>query len=859
MVALYRSVVLRHLRRDWGKGLLAVIGVAIGVSVFVAIRLANTTIFSAFTSSLDEVAGRANLQVVANDGLGFDERLLGRLRSVRAVRAAAPVVEQYAEVYDRWDSSSVKGGTPILLFGVDVFSEGSFRVYSSNVDPSQSQRDSTAALRFLLEPDAVIITSKLAGEYHLARGDTLRLVANGERIPLRVVDIIVPRGTASVLGGNFALIDIASLQETFRRLGRIDRIDLLVDDTDRSSIREYLGSTLPANVVVRDPASRGGQVTQMLASFDLNLTALAFIALFVAMFIIYNTTLTSTLRRRRELGILRSLGASRSTIIWLILAEAGTIGVIGSAVGVVLGIGLAQLALEQVSRTVTALYLLTVVDDITISSVTLLVGAGLGIIVSLVSALPVAVEASRASPRETFAVESLEKKVRLRIGAILLVTTICILAALAAAWLGDKLLSPLLGFISAGLLLLGIAFLTPIFVRLASRIFGGTLRSIFGVEGELANAWLVSSLGRTSTAIAALMTAIAMLISISTMVDSFRRTVEYWMRGTINADLYLTASSNRISGSTQFPLPNEVVGYMDSLPGVAHADALRRTRVGYRGATVTVSGSRFNVPEGISSLSFIGTPWNEAMAHLAQGEVAVSEGFAMRFEKSLGDTIKVSTTTGAKSFTIGGIYYDYSSDGGTVMMRKDLFASAFADSTTNSMALYLRDPSEMESTRRTIERRFSGKYSLLVYSNRSLRDDALLVFDQTFAITYALQLVAIIVAAFGVANTLAALVVERRREIAIIRAIGGSSAQVRKMTLVQAGLIGLASQGLGVGAGLLLSMILIYVINRVSFGWTIQMTISPSLIGVSALLVLATSLLAGIIPANKAGKIINNY
>ncbi len=350
------------------------------------------------------------------------------------------------------------------------------------------------------------------------------------------------------------------------------------------------------------------------------------------------------------------------------------------------------------------------------------------------------------------------------------------------------------------------------------------------------------------------MTAIAMVIGVSTMVDSFRRTVEYWMRQTTNADLYLTISSNRLTPAALAPMPEEIIRYIDSLPEARYVDALRRIRLDYGGSTIMFSGVRLNVPEGEASLSFQEGRWEEVTRALDTGAVAVSEGFAMRHRKGRGDTIVIGTPTGRHALTIAGIYYDYTNDAGAAMVRPPTFARLFNDTASNNVAIYLRDPSKLEATRAKIERQFSGRYSLVIYSNRALREEALLVFDQTFSITYALQLVAIIVAAIGVANTLAAMVVERSREIGILKAVGATAGQLRKMTLVQAGLIGVASQVLGIGAGLGLSAILIYVINRVSFGWTIQFTLSPGIILLSSLLVIATAFIAGLAPANAAAR-----
>ncbi len=851
---LFRTITLRHFRTEWGKLILSIVGVAIGVAVFIAVHLANTTAYSAFLSSLDAVAGRANLQVLSGNGLGFDEGIITRLRRSPAVEAAAPIIEQYAQVIDSTGLAEEGRGTPLLVFGIDFFAEAKFRDYTFPGDSTRSADSGEGGLRFLTERNAIIITDKLASRYGIVRGDSIRLMAGGRRLTFHVVNVIVPEGTAAALGGNFALLDIASAQEVFGRIGKLDRIDLLVDDKDREGVRDYLAANMPDGVVVQEPQARGAQTSKMLDAFSLNLTALAFIALFVSMFIIYNTMLTNALRRRRELGIMRAVGATRGNITLLFLSEAALLGILGSAIGIPLGVVLAQAAVKEVTQTVTALYILTVADRVTIDMTVLALGGALGVLTSIISALPSALEASRAHPRETFSVQTLERKVALSYGRILGGCAATLALGYGAALLSERFQSPLLGFLSAGLVLIGFALLTPGFIRGANSLFGRLIRKVFGVEGDLANAYLLQSLGRASTAVAALMTAIAMLVGVSTMIGSFRATVDYWLAQTITADLYMTVSSNRLSGGEATPLPEEVVRFSDSLPEAAFVDALRRIRTAYRGRTIWVSGTRFSLPKDTATLSFKEGVWEEVMAELEGPAVAVSETFALRFEKSLGDTIHLGKIPEAQGLRIAGIYYDYSSDAGSVMMRKPRFAAIYGDTSSNNVVLYLRDPSTLEKTRETIERRFGGTYSLVIYSNRSLREEALKIFDQTFAITYALQLVAIVVAAIGVANTLAALVVERSREIGILKAVGATGGQLRKMTLVQAGLIGGASQILGSVAGLALSAILIYVINRVSFGWTIQFRLSPEVLLLSSVAMIVTALIAGLGPAGAAAR-----
>ncbi|MBC8144807.1 MAG: FtsX-like permease family protein, partial [bacterium] len=564
-------------------------------------------------------------------------------------------------------------------------------------------------LAFLLQPRAIIITTKLAATLDADVGDSIAMIAAGRRVVFDVVGIITPDETASALGGSFAMLDIASAQEMFGRVGKLDRIDLLVPEREAPAIAEYLTTLAPAGVVVQAPSRRNEQTLRMLDAFSLNLTALAFIALFVSMFIIYNTMLTSTLRRRRELGILRAVGATRGTIVALFLGEATVIGLLGAAVGIPLGVLFARFALDQVVRTVSALYILTVAENITVDTWTLVLGGAIGLVTSILSALPPALEASHVHPRETFSVQSFESGVTRRYRKFVIASVVILLTAWLAAVQGLAMNNPLLGMAGAGLVLIGFALLTPIFLRGFDRFLSRPLKRLTGVAGELANAYLMQSLGRASTAIAALMTAIAMLVGISTMVGSFRATVELWMRQTVTADLYLTISSNRLSASTIVPMPREILDYLDTLSQASHVDAMRRIKTSYAGRTITVSGARLTMPDGDASLTFHEGTFDDVLKALDTGAIAISEAFAIRFDKHTGDTIVLATSTGQRALSIAGVYYDYTTDAGAVIMRNATFARVYDDSTMSNAAVYLRDASQLENVRAAIERRFASR------------------------------------------------------------------------------------------------------------------------------------------------------
>jgi putative ABC transport system permease protein len=232
----------------------------------------------------------------------------------------------------------------------------------------------------------------------------------------------------------------------------------------------------------------------------------------------------------------------------------------------------------------------------------------------------------------------------------------------------------------------------------------------------------------------------------------------------------------------------------------------------------------------------------------------VTESFSLRHQVDTGDRINLNTPQGERNFLISGVFYDYSTDWGMILMERNLFQSLWNDETFHSAGIYLKEGTSLDSFKEMIRERFSKPYQLFVVSHRELRNEVLKVFDQTFAITYALELIAIFVAILGIINSLNGLVIERQRDIGILRSIGGLRSQIQKTILIEAGLIGFFSLILGLLCGFLLSLLLIYVINKQSFGWTIQFTIPVMRLIAFWAMVMVASLIAGFIPARRAAR-----
>ena len=837
---LLRNITLRHLQHHKGRTLLSIVGIALGVGVFVSVQMAIYTAIESFNASVDHVSGKANLQVTSF-GRGFSEEVYLEVKKVSGVKAATPVIQYVSKIDEPI-------GEPLYLLGIDVFSDKPFREY-------QFYGAEEDGLLFLKNPHSIAITEKLANRHGLKRGDKISLIVGSKRVTLTITNLLKMEGPANSLEGNFGLIDIASAQEALEKVGLIDRIDLMVDKSvPVEMIERELKKVIPPGVEVRRSDTRSGQIEKMVSAFHLNLTALSFISLIVGMFLIYNAISVSVIQRRREIGILRSVGVTRSQVLSLFISEAALIGCLGSLVGIGIGIGLAKIMLYLVSRTITALYILVKAEHLLISPSVLMAGFGMGVLASVLSAIGPAREASKIAPKEALALGTLETKIRIRLGYLSLIGVGLLILSLVLALQKPIFHRPIFGFVAALLILIGVSFLIPSVITLLNRLLAPILRFLFKSEGKLASRYIHDSMARTVITIAALMTALSMLISISIMILSFRKTVDLWVEQSINGDVFIFPGSYSITGYSAL-LPLEVFRALPSLPGVKAVDSFRALEVEYQGYPAIIASVDGQVFLNLKVIRFTRGNPQTILQQFASGQaVLVTESFSLRHHVKAGDRIKLNTPQGDREFPVSGVFYDYSSDWGIVLMEKKVYQSLWNDETLHSAGIYLKEGVSQQAFKETIRERYSKPYRLFVVSHRELRNEVLKIFDQTFAITYALEFIAIIVAILGIINSLNALIIERQRDIGIIRAVGGFRKQVQKATLIEAGMIGFFSHILGLLCGFLLSILLIYVINKQSFGWTIQFSIPLRSLIESWLVVMVTSIGAGFIPARRAAK-----
>jgi putative ABC transport system permease protein len=878
MMSLFHQFIVRPLAGEKIRTATTIVGVALGIAVVIAIQLTNASSVRGFESALETVAGKTAIEIIGA-GTGVDETRIPELGWLREFGRISPVIEGSAALVlgDVRSLNSRRQLEAVKILGIDILRDQPFRDYQllqlqrldgdglSRRRPNDAEAidDYTTQqfLEILTNERSVVITEKLAKRRGYQIGGEMRLMIGDRVLPFTVRGYLKDEGPARVLDGNFILMDIAAAQLAFDRLGRVDRVEvLLADAADLDAALEAIAARLPPGLSAQRPSRRSQQVETMLAAFHANLTALSWIALIVGLFLVYNTITISVVARRQEIGTLRALGLTRRKVLVLFLGEAAALAAAGIIVGLGLARVLADAALTLTSSTVTTLYIAAAAAPPAMHLGHVWTAIAIGLPLSLVAAAVPALEASRVPPTAAMrGHDTLEMRTHLRPLA-LIVPLVLLAIAYALAQLPPIGRRPMFAYASSLALVIGAAFLVPAIMFGLARIGRVVLRRRLGVEGLLAHANLTAAIPRLSISVAALSVSLSMMVAIAVMIGSFRDTVIYWVGQTLRADLFIGPGIRPTVGSEQTVSP-EVIARLGTHPDVAALDEFRNLDLVYEGNLAVLGAGSYGVVLEHGSLLFKSPADAREQLRRAIGQdaVIISEPFAMRYGKRDGDVVEIPTPQGPRPFRVAAVYYDYASDRGVVVMDRGTFRKHFGDLPPSGVAAYLREGVDPERVRTEMLAMLDEGHRAFIYSNSTLRREILSVFDSTFAITYALELIAIVVAMLGVAGTLLTLVLERRRELSLLRLTGADRRQVRRMVIIEAALIGGISQGIGLAVGFALSMVLIYVVNVQSFGWTIQFHVPAAfLIQASIAVIIATSI-AGIYPARRAAQLVLSH
>jgi putative ABC transport system permease protein len=839
----------RYISRRFLQSLLFVVGVALGVAMVIAIDIANTSASRAFDLSTESVTGKATHQITGGPG-GLPTGVYTRLRLDLRLRDAAPVVSDYVRVAEL-------GNQPLRLLGVDVFAEPPFRSYLETVEVEGESAQSTfdALNRFIAQPGTVLISQTLASRFGIAPGDTLTLRPGERPVTVRVIGTLRAADRVSVQAlDDLILADIATAQEIMNRPGVLSRIDLILPpDYDLAQIE----ALLPPGAMLTTVREASSTLQQMTAAFELNLQALSLLALVVGVFLIYNTVTFSVVQRRPVIGTLRALGATRAQIFALILGEALILGLAGTALGLGLGVIFGRGVVGLVSQTISDLYFTVNVQGITVSSFTLIKGAGIGLAASILAAVVPSYDATHTPPVGVQRRSDVEQRARrlvpyMTLGAVAL-------GAMGYALLSLPTQDIVIGFIALFAIVFAGALLTPAVMLLLMRAASPLTEALFGVLGRMASRAVVRALSRTSVAVAALTVAVSVIVGVGVMIGSFRNTVADWLDTTLEADIFISAPSV-VANRATVDVDPAIVQTLAALDGVAQVVTSRSVTViapdypDLPPVNLNAANGEVAARPRRFAWTSVGDDYQPA---LDAGQIMVSEPFAFRRGITPEhNTLTLLTDRGPHTFTIVAVYYDYSTDQGAVFMADSVYRQWYDDPFISAAALFLEDGVDPAAMIDRLRREVLVDTDMRPQANSELRAGVFEVFERAFTVTIALQVLATLVAFIGILSALMALQLEHTREYGVMRATGMTARQLWRYTLIQTGLMGTTAGLLALPIGLVLALVLIYVINVRSFGWTMQLALLPGefiqAFGVAVLAALA----AGIYPAWRLSQLV---
>lgn len=836
---LLRRFTLRHWRLAPKQSALLVLILALGVAVFVSVRLANRAAVSSFSNFTETLTGQSDWTIQAPAGT-LPETILPELRAAFDGRPVhiVPVVETTASSPPSSPDENRFERPTYTLLGVDLLALGNL---ARPQDKSFFQTDDFWS-SFNAGPQVWL--SRAFADPLPTR---VELVINETLHTLPVAGVIPAAADAPVPPATLMILNLASLQHLAGKTGRLDRIEFIIEsgpraDTRRGELKAILKNLGQdgARWLVSTPGARRDTAEAMTRAFRLNLTVLSLIALLVGLYLIFQALDGAVVRRRPEIAILRSLGVEEASIRRVWLCESALLGFAGGALGLLLGWAGAQIAVRAVAQTVNALYYATTVSSAHLELGEIGIGLALGVGAALVAGWWPAREAARTPPAQVLQRGAAPAPGfrALRSGGlgVALLAAGVIFAQLSPLRFEGGSRFPLAGYAAAFLWIFGAgllcSFLLPPFARLA-RGWGARVAPV-----QVALGHLRAPSGRHRLAAAALLCAIGMTAGMAILVASFEQTMQGWIKRTLQADLYLSSSGSQSAGS-QNRISGPAARALAAHPAVARAGMIVTYPISLYGIPTVLSGADLADAATRPDLPWLREPADDAVFDPARNaELAlVSESFTERFRVGAGDALTIPTPSGPQTVTIAGVFADYGNERGSILIDRPHLRAWFDEDAVTSVSLYVKPGVDPDTLRADLTNAHPG---LSVFTNATLRAEVLRIFRQTFSITYALEVIGVVVAMTGLALTLASVLLDRRDELTTLRALGFR----RREIALAASIEGLAVSACAVLGGLALSgalgWLLIYVINKQSFGWTLAYALPIGQLAALAFAVLLT-------------------
>ncbi len=803
MITLLRHLSWPELRHHAGRHALAVLAVMLGVALAFSVHLINASALAEFAGAVRSVGGEPDLSLRSSTSSGFDEALYARVAAHPRVVLASPVVE-----IDTYALDAAGQRKPLRVLGIDA-------LVAPQLAPALSPQPAKGEERFAtLDPGTVFLNPVAQRSFGLEAGDELRVQSGLALLPLRIA------GGNATPGAPLAVMDIAGAQAAFGQLGRLSRLDLrLAAGADRGAVLRELG--LPPELRAAEPGEATARLSNVSRAYRVNLTVLALVALFTGAFLVFSILSLAVAKRLPQFALLGVLGLTSRQRLQLVLAESAAIGIVGSVLGIAAGTGLALVALRWLGGDLGGGYFEGVAPSLQFTAAAAALYAGLGVLAALIGGALPARAAQRIAPAQ--ALKGLGEAGHSSgppwLGPALM--TAGALLALAPPIAGLALAA----YASVALLLIGGIACVPAGVALLLRLVRPSTQPQWLLAVERARHLRSSA----TVAVAGVVASLSLAVALTVMVASFRDAVSRWLDTVLPADLYVRTASPGGGGNETAWLPPDFAAAARALPGVARAEALRATALPLdpsRPAPVLIARPLNDAARTLPLVGELLPPKpgersayvSEAMAALYEAAPGTRLTLPLTRTLSDGATRAVSAT-----FFVRGVWRDYARQHGAVVVAEADFRALTGDARVNDLALTLAPGADSAALQQQL-RALAGDPALIEFAQASeIRAASLRIFDRSFAVTYWLQAVAIVIGLFGIAASFSAQVLARRKEFGLLAHLGFTRPQVLAIVAGEGAAWTAAGALLGLALGLAVSVVLVHVVNPQSFHWTMEL------------------------------------
>ena len=850
---LSRLLTFRSLRTRFLRTFLSTFGIVLGVASILSIGVTNQTAMRAITRLFESTSGKANLVVNSADSsdTSFSELTLSRVKSVSGVYTAVPSLQVTTMLADSAPADVLSLG----FFGVDM---GGLMLYGIEPTSDMKTREYTLVAGEFLSDDLraqeIVLVEDFCEDNDLELGDRIPILTPSGMEDLRLVGMISRDGVGQVNNGAFGVIPIETAQKLFELHAKYTQIDLILHSDYNSAealdmMKGHLQSRLGEEYSVIFPASQGKRMAQMLSSYQIGLNFMSGMALFVGAFLIYNAFTMTVVERKREFGTLRIIGMTRRQVVGQVLSEANLLGFLGAALGVGLGMlmatGLTRLMSWVIDQEL---------DKIILDTQLLIVSTSVGIVVTVFAAVLPAVQAGKISPLEALRVRGVEKEGWLirhggKLGLVLLIIATIILIANPFPY--DVQFR--LGSVAVFTLFFGATLLIPDTLNLWERMVRPIVRRIYGNAGYLGSRNLQRSRLRATLTVAALMVGVAMVLIVKSMTSSFGSDLQVWINSYIGGDFYVTST---------LPMRQELVRRLEAVPGVDSVAPIRYLETSWYLPDGEQEDITLMVIDPFSYqqvTSFVFSDKSDdpqaSLQRLSEGNaVFISSVLAEKYDLTQGSQIQLQTRRGKQPFEVAGIVVDFYNQGNVIDLGWNDMRRYYKESDASTFLLKVEDGANADQVGALIESLYGERHKLTIDSNQDIKTRVSAMMAQSFSMFDVLAMISVIVASLGVVNTLTMNVMERTREIGMLRSIGMTRWQVVWMVLAEAAIMGIMGGILGIGLGVLLSRIFLLAMMAMS-GYELDFLMpAQGIINGLAIAVLASQL-AAILPSLRAARL----